>query len=55
MKVILGSDHAGFDLKYEVKDYIKKEFKEIEIVDVGCESKSAVDYPDYANKMCELL
>jgi len=47
MKVVLASDHAGFELKERVKEYLRG--LEIEIQDVGAFSASpGVDYPDYA-------
>src|SRR5574341_1510518 len=46
MRIAIGSDHAGFDLKEEVKSFLVGENHEI--LDVGTHSKAAVDYPDYA-------
>ncbi|OPZ78617.1 MAG: putative sugar phosphate isomerase YwlF [Alphaproteobacteria bacterium ADurb.Bin438] len=49
MKILIGSDHGGFNLK----EVLKNKLKEIghEIVDIGCESVAAVDYPDISDKM----
>jgi len=46
MKIAIGSDHAGF----EVKDIIKSFLVELghEVKDFGCESSESCDYPDYA-------
>lgn len=46
MKVIIGSDHAGF----EVKQALTKELggRGIEVLDAGCFSTDSVDYPDIA-------
>lgn len=45
-KIILGTDHAGFELKEEIKKYLLKEGFEVE--DVGAESlDSKDDYPDF--------
>lgn len=46
MKVIIGSDHAGF----EVKQALIKELggRGIEVLDAGCFSTDSVDYPDIA-------
>ena len=49
MKVAVGSDHAGFTLKQEVAESLRKEG--YEVVDVGTSSTAAVDYPDYAEKV----
>ena len=46
MKVVVGADHAGFELKEKVKNYLKQ--KGLEVEDVGTFSKDSVDYPDYA-------
>ena len=52
MKVYIGSDHAGFDLKESIKNYLKE--KKIEFVDLGTDSAArSVDYPDYAKKVAE--
>lgn len=47
--LIIGSDHAGYDLK----EYVKQILAELqyEIVDMGTDSKESVDYPDYAEKV----
>ena len=46
MKISIGSDHGGFDLKEEVCQYLKSE--QITVDDCGCFGKESVDYPDYA-------
>jgi len=46
MRIAIGSDHAGFELKEAVKAFLFAE--KHEIVDVGTTSKDPVDYPDYA-------
>lgn len=43
--IIMGSDHAAYDLKEYLKEFIKQ--KGIEIRDVGAHSVEAVDYPDF--------
>lgn len=44
--IILASDHAGFELKEEIKAFFNRE--NITTIDVGCYSKERVDYPDFA-------
>lgn len=51
MKIAIGSDHAAFELKERVKEYLQK--KGIEVLDCGTYSIESVDYPDYAKKVCE--
>jgi transaldolase/glucose-6-phosphate isomerase len=46
MRIAIGSDHAGFDLKQEVKAFLVEGHHEV--LDVGTYSKDPVDYPDYA-------
>ena len=46
MKVAIGSDHAGFNLKKEI--IVMLEYKGYEVLDCGCFSTDAVDYPDIA-------
>ncbi len=53
MKVGLGSDHGGFELKEEVKKHLEK--KGIEFVDYGTYSEESVDYPDYGKKVGEAV
>jgi ribose 5-phosphate isomerase B len=53
MKIAIGSDHAGFELKSFVKSYLEK--KEHFIKDFGADSEESVDYPDFAKKVCEAV
>jgi RpiB/LacA/LacB family sugar-phosphate isomerase len=46
MRVAIGSDHAGFDLKEAVKAFLAED--RTEVVDVGGFSRDPVDYPDCA-------
>jgi len=50
MKIALGSDHAGFELK----EIIKKELEamKIECRDFGPHSEESVDYTDFASAVC---
>ena len=45
MKVIIGSDHAGFSLKTQVKALLESIGHTVE--DAGCQSEDSVDYPVY--------
>lgn len=51
MKIGLGSDHAGYKLKEEIKRHL--ESKKIEVKDYGAHSEESVDYPDYAHPVAE--
>jgi len=46
MKIALGSDHAGFELKDKLRGYLQQ--KGITVDDRGTKSAESVDYPDYA-------
>jgi ribose 5-phosphate isomerase B len=46
MKIALGADHAGFELKEKIKRYLVE--KGIAVDDHGTKSAQSVDYPDYA-------
>jgi RpiB/LacA/LacB family sugar-phosphate isomerase len=49
MRVVLGSDHAGYELKEELKGLLRSLGHEI--VDVGTNSTDPADYPDYAEAL----
>jgi ribose 5-phosphate isomerase B len=46
MKIAIGSDHGGFELKRALKSHLVDLHHDV--IDVGCNSTAAVDYPDYA-------
>ena len=46
MKVAIGSDHIGFELKQQLLEYVKSLGHEV--VDFGCAGPKPVDYPDVA-------
>ncbi|MFT4801179.1 MAG: ribose 5-phosphate isomerase B [Ulvibacter sp.] len=50
-KLIIGSDHAGFELKEKVKKYLLE--KGWKFTDVGTTSEESTDYPDYAHSLAE--
>jgi len=51
MKISIGSDHGGFELKEFIKKYLIEKGYEIE--DEGCFSRESVDYPDYGKKVAK--
>ncbi|NLW40416.1 MAG: ribose 5-phosphate isomerase B [Tissierellia bacterium] len=53
MKIGIGSDHGGFELKEYIKEYLEKE--NIEYIDYGTYSQDSVDYPDYGKKLAEAV
>lgn len=46
MRVVLGSDHAGFELKRDLVAYVRALGHEV--LDAGTDSTAPVDYPDFA-------
>ncbi|MBZ5607022.1 MAG: ribose 5-phosphate isomerase B [Acidobacteriia bacterium] len=50
MRIVIGSDHAGFELKALMVEYVRG--LEKEVLDVGTHSPDSVDYPDYAEAVC---
>ena len=48
MKLSIGSDHGGFKLKEQVKNYLSTKY---EVLDVGCYSEDRCDYPVFAKKV----
>lgn len=53
LTLVVGSDHAGFALKEELKTWLSQ--KGYAVRDVGCHSTEAVDYPDYARALAEMV
>ena len=51
MNVAIGADHAGFFLKEQLMKIF--EDSNITILDVGTYDNSSVDYPDFAEKVCD--
>jgi ribose 5-phosphate isomerase B len=51
MKIVIGSDHAAFEMKELVKKFLQS--KNIEFIDVGTYSLERSDYPDYASAVAK--
>jgi len=52
-KVAIGCDHAGYELKIILKEYLQN--KGIEVVDFGTNSSDSVDYADYAHPLANAI
>lgn len=50
-KIIIGSDHGGFNLKQKIIEHLKSNGYEID--NVGCFSEESCDYPVIAKQVCE--
>lgn len=51
MRLAVASDHAGYDLKKELIDYLQG--RGVEVIDFGCGPGEVVDYVDYGVKAAE--
>ena len=53
MKIAMGADHGGFELKESLKKTLNH--RGVLVEDVGCYSPAAVDYPDYARRVAVMV
>lgn len=53
MKLVVGSDHGGFEMKEKVKKFLQEQGHSV--ADFGCYSADAVDYPDIALLVAEAV
>ena len=53
MKVAIGCDHGGFDLKKNIISVLGELGHEVE--DQGCDSSGSVDYPNFAKSVSKLV
>ena len=52
-KICISSDHAGYSLKEQVKNFLIK--KDVFLIDLGPFELKSVDYPDYAKKIARRI
>ncbi len=53
MKIAVAADHAGFPLKARIIEEVRKLGHDV--LDFGTQSTDAVDYPDYARAVAEVI
>lgn len=53
MRIAIGSDHAGFELKQHLITYLEQTGHSV--LDLGTDSTKPVDYPDYAEKVADAV
>ncbi len=53
MKIALGADHAGFELKEKIKRLLDELGHEV--LDLGCHSTESVDYPVFGAKVARCI
>ena len=55
MKIAIASDHAGYELKQDIVNFLR-ENNNIEVIDQGTESpEKSVDYPDFAGRVVKAI
>jgi ribose 5-phosphate isomerase B len=54
MDIIIGADHAGFDLKEICKTFLEKSGK-YKVTDIGVFSRQSYDYPKVAHKVAQAI
>ena len=53
MRIVVGADHAGFDLKEILAAYLRHLGHQV--IDVGTHSDDPVDYPDFAEALSKVV
>ena len=53
MRIAIGSDHGGFELKQFLVSVLEKDGHQVD--DCGCSTDASVDYPDFADKVCNAV
>src|SRR5207344_1681904 len=53
MRIVVGADHAGYELKQYFVDYLRRQGHEV--VDAGTHSTDPVDYPDFAEALSKVI
>ncbi|MFV0364792.1 MAG: ribose 5-phosphate isomerase B [Suipraeoptans sp.] len=53
MKIGIASDHAAFEMKTEIREYLQE--KGYDMVDYGSKTADRVNYPDYGKKLGEAV
>lgn len=52
-RIIVGADHAGYELKQHLAEALERRGWEVE--DVGTDSAASVDYPDFAHRVAKTV
>ena len=53
MKIAVGNDHAGYEIKLVVMDWLKEQGYEIQ--NYGTDSPDSVDYPDFVHPVADAV
>ncbi|MDQ1238175.1 MAG: ribose 5-phosphate isomerase [Thermodesulfobacteriota bacterium] len=52
-RILIGADHAGFELKEKLKSFLMEQ--SWSVIDVGTHEEASCDYPDIAHDLCNRL
>lgn len=52
-RIVIGSDHAGYELKLKVIEHLKE--RGVEVTDVGTDSVASCHYPVFAHRLCKKI
>ena len=53
MRIVIGADHAGSELKEIISEYLRHLGHEV--IDIGTHNEDPVDYPDYAEALSQVV
>jgi len=53
MRIAIGADHAGFEMKRDLAGYLAKNGHEV--IDLGTHTTAAVDYPDISEAVAQAV
>ncbi|RRD39484.1 ribose 5-phosphate isomerase B [Leptotrichia sp. OH3620_COT-345] len=53
MKIVIGNDHAGVDLKTKIVEFLRK--KGHEVINIGTDTLDSIDYPDIAKEVSQKI
>jgi ribose 5-phosphate isomerase B len=53
MRIALSADHAGYQLKDQLADWLREAGHEV--IDLGTNGPESVDYPDYGAKLADAI
>jgi ribose 5-phosphate isomerase B len=53
VKIVIGSDHAGFELKEDLRAYLGE--RNVEVEDLGVKSEAPADYPDIGGALAKKI
>lgn len=54
MRILVACDHGAYELKQHLVDFLKNR-ADVTVINLGVDGPESVDYPDYAQRLCEKL